>query len=175
MCRAAALLGAAWGFLGMAALLWFAIWRLTVLACEGYQIGYEGRHWVLLIINTLFMAYSEGYRGFQQAFSPRFAARLRYLLRHPKPTHLLLAPLFCAGFFFTTRRRKLSAYLLTLAIVSLVLLVQQLDQPWRGAIDVGVVLGLTWGVVSLAASCTNALRLPHYPPSPELPEVQSNS
>jgi len=175
MNRVMVLLGGAWGFFGMIVLLLFAIWRLAVLALEGYHVGYQGIHWALLAINTLMMSYFEGYRGFQRAFSPRFAARLRYLIQHPKVVHLLLAPAFCAGFFFTTRRRQLSAYILSLTIVGFVLVFQQLDQPWRGTFDVGVVVGLTWGVVSLSASCANALRLPHYPVSPELPQSETSA
>ena len=175
MNRVVALLGGAWGFFGMIVLLLFAIWRLAELALEGYHVGYQESHWALLAINTLMMSYFEGYRGFQQAYSPRFAARLRYLIQHPKVAHLLLAPAFCAGFFFTTRRRQLSAYILTITIVGFVLVIQHLDQPWRGAFDVGVVVGLTWGVVSLSASCANALRLPHYPVSPELPQSETST
>ena len=36
----------------------------------------------------------------------------------------------------------------TTAIVGLVLLVQGFSQPWRGIADAGVVVGLTWGLLS---------------------------
>ncbi len=36
-----------------------------------------------------------------------------------------------------------------MAIVTLVISVRQLAQPWRGIIDAGVVLGLALGVASL--------------------------
>ena len=62
----------------------------------------------------------------------------------------LFAPLFAMGFFHATRATKITAYVLTLAIVVLVILVHRLDQPWRGIIDAGVVVGLGWGVLSLA-------------------------
>ncbi len=36
-----------------------------------------------------------------------------------------------------------------MAIIVLILLVHRLDQPLRGIIDAGVVVGLSWGIVSL--------------------------
>ena len=72
------------------------------------------------------------------------------------------------GFFHANQRTRIIAYGLTFAIVVLVLLVRLLEQPWRGIIAAGVVLGLTWGVVSLAASIVTALTRDEYPVSPEV-------
>ncbi|SVC84329.1 uncharacterized protein METZ01_LOCUS337183, partial [marine metagenome] len=44
MNRVMVLLGGAWGFFGMIVLLLFAIWRLAVLALEGFHVGYQGIH-----------------------------------------------------------------------------------------------------------------------------------
>jgi hypothetical protein len=54
------------------------------------------------------------------------------------------------GYFHADRRTRIVAHALTFGIVVLVLLVRLLPQPWRGIIDTGVVVGLTWGLVSLA-------------------------
>jgi hypothetical protein len=115
------------------------------------------------------MAYTEGYRGFQKQFSPRTAARVRYLRDRPDGLRSLLAPLFAMGFFHATRRTKIVAFALTFGILILVMLVHRLEQPWRGIIDASVVLGLSWGVVSLAASMVAALGRPDYTASPEVP------
>ncbi len=73
------------------------------------------------------------------------------------------------GFFHANRRTKITAYVLTFGIVILVLLVHQLEQPWRGIVDAGVVIGLSWGLVSLVWSTVRALTRSHYEPSPEVP------
>ncbi|MEZ0372320.1 MAG: hypothetical protein ACAI44_24740, partial [Candidatus Sericytochromatia bacterium] len=109
----------------------------------------SGLDWATLTGWTAFMAYSEGYRGFQKQFSPRFAARTRWLLEHADWPQTLLAPLFCMGFFGTTRKRKAVAYGLTAGIVLLVILIRLLPQPWRGIVDAGVLIGLLWGLVSV--------------------------
>jgi hypothetical protein len=119
---------------------------------------------------VVFMAFAEGYRGFQQRFSPRVAARARYLRNNPRTLHVVLAPLFCMGFFHATRRRKITSFSVTFGIVVLVVLVRLLSQPWRGIIDWGVVVGLFWGLVSLAAFSARAFKREELPCSPEVPE-----
>ncbi len=68
----------------------------------------------------------------------------------------------------------LVAWVGTSGIIILVLLVNQLDQPWRGIIDAGVVVGLTWGVISLVASYIRVFSTGEYQESPELPETVSS-
>ncbi len=116
------------------------------------------------------MAYAEGYRAFQQAFSPRVAARARYLRDHPNLMHSLLAPLFCMAYFHAQRRRQITSISVTAGIIILVILVRFLEQPWRGIIDGGVVVGLAWGLVSLVVFAYRALTAGTFPYSPEVPE-----
>ena len=104
------------------------------------------------------MAYSEGYRGFQQGFSPRAAVRVRYLCDHASWLETVLAPLFVLSYFHAQRRRQIISLVLTLLIVCLVLVVRLIPQPWRGIIDIGVVVGLTWGVLSFAVCVWKELR-----------------
>jgi hypothetical protein len=153
------------------ALLLFALARLTPIAWEAVAGELDSLQWSVLVINVLFMAWSEGYKGFQQRFSPRVAARVLYLYRNPLPIHvLLLAPLFCCGYFGAGRRTGLTLWLGTTAIVSLVLIVHRLDQPWRGIVDAGVVIGLTWGLVSFIAYVFRTFRTGHYFRSPNVTE-----
>lgn len=78
-------IAAVWGFLGAFSLIAFAIWRLSPFALELVNYELSLLHWGLLIANIIFMAHSEGYKGFQCGFSPRVAARTLYLAHNPTP------------------------------------------------------------------------------------------
>ena len=162
-------LGACWGLGGIAALLAFSIWRLAGVAADAWSYDLYLHHWLALAAHVAFMAWSEGYRGFQQSFSPRIVARAKHLIAHPRPAHVLLAPLFCMGYFHTSRRRMISVYVLTVFIITLIIAVRWLAQPWRGIVDAGVVVGLLWGLISMAAFTLRALTDPGYPYGPEVP------
>ena len=163
------IVAALWGFAGIFLLLSSAIYRLTPMALDipFAEIGLF--HWVVLVVWVLVMAYSEGYKGFQKNFSPRVAARIRYLRHHPTLVRLLLAPVFCMGFFYTTPKRKIVAFGLTTGIILLIILVHYIPQPWRGIIDAGVVVGLTWGLTSMTLYTIQAMIRDHFNHSPETP------
>lgn len=164
------LLGALWGLGGFSLLLGYTIVRLTPIGIEAFSHQLRWYHWVVLAVNTLFMAYLEGYRGFQKGYSPRVAARAKHMNSHPKLLHVLLGPLYCMGYFHTSKRRKIGVYSLTIGIIILIFLVRLLDQPWRGIIDVGVVVGLSWGLVSLLIYSIQAFTSKEFNHSPEVPE-----
>ncbi len=163
-------LGAIWAVLGLSLILGRAILSLTGYVLELGQAELAWFHWVLMSLWIFFMVYAEGYRGFQLRFSPRCAARALYLKRHPSVMRVVLAPLFCMGFFHATRRRKIVSYSLTAMIVTLVILVGKLDQPWRGMVDTGVVLGLGWGLVTFWLCGWHAFFGQGFDASPEMPE-----
>lgn len=150
-------LAAAWGATGLMALLAFAVARLAGIVLDGLDYAWHWQHVTLAAVNAAFMAWSEGYRGFQLGFSPRCAARVKWLLEHPSPLRVALAPLFVMGFFGAPRRRVFGTYALTLGIVAAILLVHLLPHPWRAALDIGVVIGLAWGMASFAWSLWAAL------------------
>ncbi len=104
-----------------------------------------------------FMAYTEGYRGFQQRFSPLVVRRAVHLANAPRPWLVALAPVYTMGLVHATRRRLVASWALLAGIVALVALVRLLDQPWRGIVDMGVVVGLGWGCASLVALLVPAL------------------
>ncbi|MDC0719404.1 hypothetical protein [Nannocystis bainbridge] len=145
----AAVLIAVWGMLGVVALLVSAIVRLTPLAVEPLTTGMTPLQWALYVGWSLFNLYAEGYKGFQKAFVPRAVARAFYVARYPRPLHVVLAPLFCMGLFYATRKRLILSWGLVIGVTALVTLVRGLDQPWRGIVDAGVVLGLSYGTVAL--------------------------
>jgi hypothetical protein len=53
--------------------------------------------------------------------------------------------------------------------------VRLLPQPWRGIVDAGVVVGLTWGTISLVVFCIQALTAPTFAISPEVVEVEAET
>jgi ascorbate-specific PTS system EIIC-type component UlaA len=163
--------GAFWGITGVLLLLGSAVYRLTPIAVEAMEKGLAPLQWASLILVVLFMAYAEGYRGFQQRFSPRVAARARYLMEHPRALHVALAPFFCMGYFHATRRRKVTSISVTAGIVVLIILVRLLHQPWRGIIDMGVLVGLIWGIASIAVYSLQAFTQREFGYSPETPET----
>lgn len=163
--------GAIWGMFGVFLLLGSATYRLTPLAIDAFNSTFLWFHWLALAVIVLFMAYAEGYKGFQQGFSPRVAARAKYLKDHPRALHSVFAPLFCMGYFHATKRRKITSISLTLGIIVLILLVRFVSQPWRGIIDAGVVIGLAWGLVSLAVYGFRAFTETGFDHSPEVFEA----
>ena len=167
------ILGALWGIVGVLLLLGSAIYRLTSVFWEAFSYVFEWYHWVGLTGCVLFMIVSEGYQGFQKAFSPRVVARARYLIAFPSILFSLLAPLFCMGYFHATRRRQIASIVLTVGIVLMILAVRLVPQPWRGIIDAGVVAGLAWGVVTLLVFCVRAFLTDGFDYSPEVPEEDS--
>jgi hypothetical protein len=150
-------LAATWGMLGILLLLGHAIVRLTQIGIEALGFPLSWYHWVALAGWVVLMAYREGYAGFQQGFSPRVAARIAHLRAHPTMLRALLAPLFCIGFFHIERRKQFVVIGVTLMVVGFVIIARALPQPWRGIVDLGVVVGLLWGVISLVALTVRAL------------------
>ena len=57
----------------------------------------------------------------------------------------------------------------------LILLVGLLEQPWRGIVDAGVVVGLTWGLVSLLIFSVLAFAQADFGYSPEVPDEEVNN
>ncbi len=162
--------GAFWGLGGILVLLVYSVVRLAGFAIAMFAYDLLWYHWLALVLVIVFMAYSEGYRGFQQAFAPRVAARAKYLSEHPNLLHIVLAPLFCMGFFYIHRRRQIAIIALTVGIILLILLIRRLDQPWRGIVDAGVVVGLGWGTTSIGVFGLQALTSNAFRYSPEVPE-----
>ena len=167
------LLGATWGLTGVFLLLGSAVYRLSFVAIAALSSDFLWYHWVSLSLSVLFMGYAEGYRAFQQGFSPRVAARAKYLKNHPNILHVLLGPLFCMAFFYAPLKRKITSVSVTAGVIILILLVRLMPQPWRGIIDLGVVVGLAWGFVSLIIFSFLAFRSDTFDYSPEVPEGET--
>lgn len=163
-------IAAVWGVTGVILLLVSAIVRLAAPAADALNAELQWYHWVFLVLVLSFMVYMEGYRAFQKGFSPRVAARARYLRTNYTFLHALLAPFFCMAYFHAPKRRKLISLAVTAGIIVLVLLMRFLPQPWRGIVDAGVVVGLGWGLVALLVFSIQALTFETFDHSPEVPE-----
>ncbi len=156
-----------WGIVGVLVLLASALYRLTPIALEPINDGsLTTFHWIVIVIWSAINAHAEGYKGFQQRFSPRTVARAVYLGENPTALRVILAPLFCMGFFHATKRVLAAAWGVLIAVTVLVIIIRSLEQPWRGIVDVGVVIGLGWGTVSLFIFFVAALlgRPPQFDP-----------
>ena len=162
-----------WGAGGVVALLLQALNRLTPYAIEAFELGLTPLQWAVCIAWTLLNAYAEGYRGFQKGFSPRVIARMVHLARAPRPLFVLLAPLYAMSLFHARKKRLIVARVLVVVIVGLVLTIRYLPQPWRGIVDVGVVVGLVWGTLSILWLLFAALFRGSVPPDDSLPETES--
>ena len=152
-----------WATLGVVAVLVDAIVRLLPNAIEPLESTMSstldvrvGLAYVAAIVG---LAYAEGYRGFQKRFSPRVVARAAWLARTRQPAwRIVAAPLLTMGLIHASPRRLIATWLLVAAIVGLIMLVSLLDQPWRGAVDAGVVVGLSWGSATLLLELVGLLR-----------------
>ena len=128
----------------------------------------SGFQWVALVLFAFFMIYAEGVRGFQKKFSPRTAARILVLKNQPTLLRVVLAPLFAMGFFQANRKTRIVVWVILIMVICLITLVSFLSQPWRGIIDVGVVLGLSWGLISFWIFTIKALTAKEFSHSPQM-------
>jgi hypothetical protein len=133
--------------LGITLILGSAIMRILPHIFDAFDLRLSFLQWITLILWCVFMVIAEGYRGFQKLFSPRVAARALHLIKHGRAVDLILAPLYCMGYFHATRKRIITSWSLTVGITLLVIIFRYLPQPWRGIVDSGVVLGLFYGLV----------------------------
>ena len=166
-------IAAVWGIVGVCMLLLSALLRLAPVAWDALTGPLTGGQWAFTVGFAVFMAYGEGYRGFQKAFSPRVIARARWLRHRPSPARVLLAPMFCMGLFHATAKRMKVSWSITSMVVLLIVSVGQLPAPWRGLVDAGVVLGLTWGLLAILGWGVWTLRGGPLPVPPDVPDNAS--
>ena len=93
--------------------------------------------------------HAEGIRGFHRKFSPRAVVRAVYLRDHPRVLWTVLAPVFCMNLMHASRRGRLVARAVVVGVALLVIGVRHVEQPYRGIIDGGVIVGLAIGLSSL--------------------------
>ena len=165
-----AIIGLVWGLSFIGAVLLFAIFRLSAVTVDALDnFPFFWYHWLVLGLVVVLMAHSEGYHGFQKNFSPRVLSRAWFLYHHPRPWLIVLAPVFLAGYIHINPVRQRITMMLTFGILMLIILIGYLPQPWRGIVDAGVVVGLSWGVVSLVIYGIRILGSRPFVYAPEVP------
>lgn len=164
-------LAAAWGVLGVVALLGQALVRLGPRAVEALRMPLDALQWAVLVAWVAFMAHAEGWRGFHQRFSPRVVARAATLLRPTRAWHGVVAPLYCMSLVHASRRGLIVAWCVSLGIVGLVSVVSTMSQPWRGIVDAGVVAGLGIGTASIVWHAVRAVAGTPPPMDADLPKA----
>jgi len=158
-----------WGIGGVVLLLAQAIVRLAPRALEAVRSELDVVQWVALVLWCAFMAHAEGLRGFHRRFSPRVVARAWALAAAPTPLRVALAPMFCMSLFAASRRGRIVAWSIVLGVAVLVAIVSRFEQPWRGIVDAGVVLGLGIGAASIVLHTVRAMGGTPPPIDPDLP------
>jgi hypothetical protein len=146
--------------LGVALLLVQAVVKLTLVAIDPFVTGrgltpFESAVCVAWILVSL---YSEGYRGFQKAFVPRTVARAFHLATRPRPLFVALAPAFAMALLHARPKRLFVSWMIVALITLAVVAIRHLPSPWRSIVDIGVVAGLAWGLISLLVTFAKALR-----------------
>ena len=149
------ILASLWGASGVAYILIKAIVRVLPIALEPFSkadgiVPLTKFQLSSYILTCLFFAYAEGYKGFQLKFSPLVVARSFTIQPKSSPIHhLLLAPLYSMGLFHATKKRMIVSWCVTIGVATIVAAVKRMPYPWRNIVDAGVVVGLSWGTISI--------------------------
>jgi hypothetical protein len=159
-------LAPAWLLLGVGALFTSAVVRLGARGLATLQGGLSAGHWVVLISLTAVMVYGEGVVALQRRWVPRLLRRAR-ALRGESLGLKLLGPLYGLSLVGAPGKQLLRGWLGTLAIVTAILIVRSLPEPWRGIVDFSVASALAWGLLSIAWGSPTAFRSADAEPAPE--------
>lgn len=113
-------------------------------------------------LSCLFFAYAEGYKGFQLKFSPLVVKRSFSLVIGTRQgnsvLNFVLAPLYSMGLMHATRKRLITSWSVSLGVATIVAVVKKLPPVWRCILDAGVVVGLSYGSLSILILFFNAWR-----------------
>lgn len=159
---------------------YFASANLSLSAPRPQQGDFTTMQWAMYGGFAALMAYAEGFKGFQKKFSPLVVKRALTLdggsadgnggRRRAGPLRILLAGPYSMGLFHATKKRKTVSWGLTTGVLCLVQLVKRLPYPWRSIVDAGVVVGLSYGTLSICAIWARALMGQAPAIDPALPE-----
>lgn len=157
------ILGSLWGSFGVIMILANSIKRIVPIALEpllrSASAPLTNFQLAAYVSMCLWFAYVEGYKGFQLKFSPLVVSRSLTL----KPFngspfhHILLGPFYSMALFHATKRRQIISWSVSTGVICIVAAVKRLPYPWRNIIDAGVVVGLTWGSLSIAIQWVKAI------------------
>jgi hypothetical protein len=139
-----------WGVLQVFSILGNAIKRILPIAIEPFKNKdmniYQCTAYLLF---SIFMGYTEGYKGFQCKLSPLVVKRASLLYENKSILTFLFSGPYSMGLFNASKKRLIVSWGISLGVMGLTFLVKKLPYPYRSIIDGGVVVGLTWGLVSI--------------------------
>jgi hypothetical protein len=151
-----------WGVLQVVSILANAIKRLLPIALQPIQRNdLSLQHWLLFALWTVYMAYAEGYKAFQLKFAPTVVSRAFGLADHASIVNYLLAGPYAMALFAAERQRMIVSWLITIGVFSLVKIVKLLPYPYRSIVDAGVVVGLSYGTISIILQTLSRLLRGH--------------
>ncbi|MBT3756892.1 MAG: hypothetical protein HOK80_08665 [Candidatus Cloacimonetes bacterium] len=134
---------------GVIAIFSSAIYRLYPHVKESMSLEFSALNWTVLAAYLIVMIVGKGYFALHRGFVPRVIVRSEQIISNGNLIDKLLAPLYCMGFFKAPKKRMIISYLMILFIISFLVSASKIVQPWRGIIDLGVIVGLSLGIISL--------------------------
>lgn len=147
-----------WAVIQVLSVLGNAVKRLYPIAIQPFvQRDISSAQWAMYAVSVLVMAYSEGYKGFQLKFAPMVIERAFGLMDQPSILKILLAGPYSMGLFGAEKKRLIVSWALSVGVFALVVLVKRLPYPYRSIVDAGVVVGLSYGSLSILLMMIRAL------------------
>lgn len=149
---------ACWSVLQVVSILANAIKRLLPVAVQPLvQNDMQPFQWAMYVMWSIYMGYVEGYQAFQLKFSPLVVKRAFGLSEHLNPLNCVLAGPYAMGLFGATKKRMIVSWSITAGVFALVKIVKKLPYPYRAIVDAGVVVGLTYGALSIVWQTARAM------------------
>jgi len=114
------------------------------------------------IAMCMWFAYVEGFKGFQKKIFALGVARAQTLQPFEKGSpihHTLFGPFYAMGLFHATKKRKIVSWSVSIGVGLIVAAVKRFPYPWRNIVDAGVIVGLSWGSLSIAIEWFKAIVL----------------
>lgn len=146
-----------WATSGIIILFAEAAWRLTLRGADAVRSGLTPFEWFALVLITAAFVYGEGVRALQMKWVPYVLARIERLRKERRLRYSLAAPLYAMSLIGPPRGALLRAWAGVAAIISAVLVVSRLPDPWRGIVDIAVAAALVWGASALAYGAVRML------------------
>ena len=134
-----------WGVGGILGVIGYGVFQLGQRAAQVPSYELMWYHWGVLVLTTAALIYVKAYKAFYRSLAPRIAARADQVRRHPTPLRVLLAPLYCMGYFDVDPGTQLRMVVITLAMILLVVIVSLVPEPWRAILDIAIAVALALG------------------------------
>lgn len=138
-----------WAVGGVVFLFGEAAWRLGMRGVAAIRGGLTPFEWVALLLLTAAFVYGEGVRALQRKWVPYVLTRIERLRSEPAVVYRAAAPLYAMSLIGPPARAVVRAWAGVAAIITAVLVVSRLPDPWRGIVDIAVASALVWGAFAL--------------------------